>query len=101
MSEPTDKVRLTAFVSSQNNQICHWYNPYFGNGCPNGTDCKFRHLKEKDFIAFCTRISKTDRPSNAIRNTFRSAIDLLVCTVFHLFSINFRNEWTRTKLNKK
>ena len=57
--------------------ICKYYNPYFGNGCKSGDKCKFKHLKEKEFIVHCTRINKENKPSNATRNTFRAAIDLL------------------------
>ena len=63
--------------NSQDRSICNFYNPYFGNGCKNGTSCKFRHLKAHNFIGFCTRMNKENKASAETRNTFRCAIDLL------------------------
>ena len=67
--------KLTSFENANN--VCKYYNPYFGNGCKSGEKCKFKHMKAKEFIGFCTRINKENKPSNTTRNIFRSAIDLL------------------------
>ena len=71
-SSTTDPVQ-----GAQPNNICAYYNPYFGNGCLDGANCKYQHLKAKDYIAFCTRINKEHKADEQTRNTFRSAIDLL------------------------
>ena len=57
--------------------ICKYYNPYFGNGCKINEKCKYKHLKAKEFIGFCTRINKQNKSNNKIRNEFRMSIDLL------------------------
>ena len=65
-------------VDSTDSSICKYYNPYFGDGCKSKNKCKFKHLKAKEFMNYCTRYNKDKgKPDNNTRNTFRSAIDLL------------------------
>eukprot|EP01083_Nonionella_stella_P250671 865760_1 len=63
--------------NSAADSLCKYHNPYFGSGCKSGSRCEYKHLKAKDFIGFCTRTNKENKPNNSTRNTFRSAIDLL------------------------
>jgi len=58
-------------------QMCKFYNPYFGAGCHRGRHCKYMHMKEHEFLAFC-QAANVDKNicSSAIRK-FESVRDMM------------------------